>query len=53
MPLVFFQWTYVKDIVYKSHVISLDELKLRKSYTANAGEHFEGNGVPLAHLACQ
>jgi hypothetical protein len=28
-PLNFFLWGYVKDIVYKTPVISLDELKLR------------------------
>jgi hypothetical protein len=28
-PLDFFLWGYVKDIVYKIPVISLDELKLR------------------------
>jgi hypothetical protein len=48
-PLDFFLWAYVKDIVYKTPVTSLDVLKLRivasdrNSYTANAGEHFEGN----------
>jgi hypothetical protein len=29
MPLDFFLWRHVKDIVYKTSVISLDELKLR------------------------
>jgi hypothetical protein len=29
MPLDFFLWGYVKDIVYKTPVTSLDELKLR------------------------
>jgi hypothetical protein len=28
-PLDFFLWRYVKDIVYKTPVTSLDELKLR------------------------
>jgi hypothetical protein len=44
-PLDFFLWGYVKDIVNKTPVTSLDELKLgnRNSYTANAGEHLEGN----------
>jgi hypothetical protein len=28
-PLDFFLWGYVKDMVYKIPVISLDELKLR------------------------
>jgi hypothetical protein len=28
-PLDSFLWRYVKDIVYKTHVISFDELKLR------------------------
>jgi hypothetical protein len=28
-PLDFFLWGYVKDIVCKTHVTSLDELKLR------------------------
>jgi hypothetical protein len=29
MPLDLFLWEYVKDIVYKASVTSLDELKLR------------------------
>jgi hypothetical protein len=29
MPLDFFLWGYVKDVVYKTPVTSLDELKLR------------------------
>jgi hypothetical protein len=29
MPLDFFLWGYVKDIVYKAPVTYLDELKLR------------------------
>jgi hypothetical protein len=29
MPLDFFLWGYVKDIVYKTPVTSVDELKLR------------------------
>jgi hypothetical protein len=29
MPLDFFLWVYVKDIVYKTPVTSLNELKLR------------------------
>jgi hypothetical protein len=29
MPLDFFLWVYVKDIVHKTPVTSLDELKLR------------------------
>jgi hypothetical protein len=29
MPLDFFLWGYVKDIVYKTPVTFLDELKLR------------------------
>jgi hypothetical protein len=29
MPLDFFLWGYVKDIVYKTPVTSLDEMKLR------------------------
>jgi hypothetical protein len=28
-PLGFFLWEYVEDIVYKTSVTSLDELKLR------------------------
>jgi hypothetical protein len=47
-PLDFFMCGYVKDIVYKILMSSLDEPKLRifcwdrKSYTANVG-HLEGN----------
>jgi hypothetical protein len=47
--LDFFLWNYVKDIVYKTHVTSLDELKIRivaaieRVNTANAGKPLEGN----------
>jgi hypothetical protein len=48
-PLDFFLWRYVKDIVYKTPMIFLNELKLRifaaieSVNTVNAGEFFEGN----------
>jgi hypothetical protein len=48
IPLDFFLWGYVKDIIYKTVVNSLDEVKLRtlvaieNNYTANTGEHFGG-----------
>jgi hypothetical protein len=44
-PLDFFLWGYVRDIVYKAPVSSLDELKLRivAAIETNAGEQLEGN----------
>jgi hypothetical protein len=48
-PLDYFLWGYVKYIIYKTSVTSLDELKLRSVAaietvnTANTGEHLEGN----------
>ncbi|GBM49030.1 hypothetical protein AVEN_153546-1 [Araneus ventricosus] len=50
-PLDFFLWGFVKNIVYKTPVPSLDELKRRivtaiqKCYPTNAGEHLEGNRI--------
>jgi hypothetical protein len=46
---------YVKDIVYKTPVTSLDELKLRivapiETVTPQMLENLEGNGIPLGHL---
>lgn len=49
MPLYFFMWGHIKDIVNKPPVPSLDELKLRivaadrNTYTASGEEHLEGN----------
>jgi hypothetical protein len=45
MPLDFVLWGYVKDIVYKAPVTSLNELKLRivsaiESYTAFQFENY-------------
>jgi hypothetical protein len=47
-PFDIFLWGYVKDIVYKTPVTSLGELKLKivttiENYAANAGEHLKGN----------
>lgn len=48
-PLDFFSCGYVKDIVYKTFVTSLDELKLRNVAVIeiltpqNAGGHLDGN----------
>jgi hypothetical protein len=56
MPLHFFLWEYVKDIVYGTPVTSLDELKLR-SIAANetvTPQMLETTWreIPLGHLTC-